>query len=130
MKRLVLLALLVFSGCVEEFPEADLPRVYIASHHGDTATLSLRSDHTYTHTIRRGDGQILTSEGAWKSILHQKQTYIEFPDFQVVPYYGLLNPNRVRNRSWTIAIERTYLRSIEICFDDDVGYCYIQQSNS
>jgi hypothetical protein len=124
------LALLVLPACSGEFTQADLAGFYVAAYQSDTATLSLRSDHTYTHTIRRDVGQILKSEGEWtSSVTKSKRIVIEFPDFQVVPSFESRNP-RVANGSWTIELDRTYSWKIEICFDSDVGYCYVKQSNS
>jgi hypothetical protein len=31
---------------------------------------------------------------------------------------------------WVSEVERTWLGQIQLCFDSDVGYCYVKQSNS
>jgi hypothetical protein len=128
MKRLVLLVLLCLPACTGEIPEADLIGVYVAGYRGDTATLSLKADHTYTQIIRLKDGQTLESEAAWKSSnIESRQTVVEFSIYGVFPAYAAQSSLAARNMPWVIEVDRTYLGRIEICFDSDVGYCFVKQ---
>lgn len=115
------------SGCSGAVAEAELLGVYIASYRGDTATLSLKADRTYTHVLQLKDGQALETGATWKATQLNsglRRTVVEFFSFRVIPSYA-----ETRNAGWATEVERTWLGRVRLCFDDDVGYCYIKQAS-
>lgn len=101
--------------------------VYIAGYQGDRATLTLRADRTFTNSIQLRDGEVVENRGMWKaSNLSPKfrQTVVAFSDFRVFPSFSLENLN------WATEAQRTWFWQIELCFDSDVGYCYVKKGNS
>jgi hypothetical protein len=100
---------------------------YIASYRGETATLKIKTDHTYTHVVQLESGQTLEAKSTWKSSLVSglTQTVVDFSNFHPIPSLG--EPEKV---GWVSEVERTWLGRIQLCFDSDVGYCYVKQASS
>jgi hypothetical protein len=138
-----LVAALVLSGCSGEYTDAQLVGTYIAEFRGDTATLTLNADRSYAHVVRRRSGETIEAnvhnaqwtqspegEGFWKS------SRVEFSGFKLLPAYIDANPSAdpaTRRRwmtgtGWSTPVERTWLGMAQLCFDDDVGYCYVKQA--
>jgi hypothetical protein len=100
---------------------------YVATYRSDHATLTLNADRTYKHVIKLKDGQILVNDGTWEthgSDQGQQRTRIEFFKFRVIPSY--LGEKR-EEVGWSTEVERDWLARIQLCFDSDVGYCYIKR---
>jgi hypothetical protein len=124
MRRLQVAVFLLLSACSNRFSEAQLVGEYVASYRGETATLKTRADHTYTHVVQLENGQTLEAESTWKSSLlsGQTRTVVDFSNFRPIPSLG--EPKKV---GWVSEVERTWLGRIQICFDSDVGYCYVKR---
>jgi hypothetical protein len=126
MKRLLVAFFLLLSACSDKFSEAQLLGDYTANYRGETATLSLKVDHTYTHIIRLESGQTLEAGSTWKSSQVTSgltRTVVEFSNFRVIPSFG-----GAQTVGWASEVERTWLGRIQLCFDSDVGYCYVKQA--
>jgi hypothetical protein len=82
---------LFLSACSGPVPEASLVGVYVASFRGETATLVLKPDHTYVHTIRANNRQIAEDGATWHVTQMEhagsKYTLVRFPDFRAIPSF-------------------------------------------
>lgn len=126
--RVFAILVLCLSSCSDAVPEEYLPGIYVASFRGEKATLSLRVDHTYTHIIHLKDGQTLEAKATWTVFQVNSRltrTVVEFSKFNVIPSY-----REVQKPSWATEVERTWLGQLQLCFDSDVGYCYVKQNGS
>jgi hypothetical protein len=128
MKRLLVAVFLLLPACSDEFSKLQLLGVYIANYRGETATLSLKADHTYTHVIQLKGAQTLEAGSTWKASRVTSgltRTVVEFSNFRVIPSFG-----EAKKVGWASEVERTWLGRIQLCFDSDVGYCYVKQVSS
>jgi hypothetical protein len=125
--------LLLLPACSNAVPEASLVGNYIANYRGETATLVLKRDNTYVHTTRASDGRIVEEVATWKSTQREHawdgRTVVEFWDFRLIPSFK--EPDRGREKKakigWATEVELDWLWRIQLCFDSDVGYCYVKQ---
>jgi hypothetical protein len=125
MKRLLFAVPLLLFACSDQFTEAQLVGEYTANYMGETATLSLRADHTYTHVFRLKDIEAFKTGSTWKSsdvTSGVTRTVVEFSSFRVIPSFG-----DTQGR-WATEVERTWLGRVQLCYDSDVGYCYVRQA--
>jgi hypothetical protein len=81
MKWLLLGTFTCLSSCSDRFSETDLVGGYQAYYRGESATLTLNKDHTYTQSIRLRDGQAVDGSGAWNVVQVSSATIVEFSDF-------------------------------------------------
>jgi hypothetical protein len=124
MKKLLLPLAIFLSACSNVVPESNLVGDYVAIYGYETATLSLKADRTYTHAIRPNDAQVADDAATWTQMVSSGRTVVEFSDFRVVPSY---RERRKEKGGWATEVERTWLGRLQLCFDSDVGYCYIKQ---
>jgi hypothetical protein len=123
----------LLSACSNAVPEVSLVGNYIANYGGETATLVLKPDHTYVHTTRANDGQIVEDVATWKSTQREtaryRTTVVEFWDFRLIPSFK--EPDKDKSKKakigWATEVELDWLWRIQLCFDSDVGYCYVKQ---
>ena len=132
MRKLpLLLVLALLSACSDAVPEASLVGSYLANHGGETATLLLKADHTYTHTVLANGRRVEEQASTWKATQlatsGREITAVDFPGFVAIPSY---REKEGVKAGWVSEVERTWLGQIQLCFDSDVGYCYVKQSNS
>jgi hypothetical protein len=121
---LLFLSLLFLPSCSREFSDADLAGTYVASYKGETATLSVKPDHSYTHVVQLKDGQITEAAATWKGFTgSSRQTAVEFLNFRVIPSYG------EAKEGWVTGVDRTWSGRVRLCFDEDVDYCYVKRSS-
>ncbi len=134
MKKFLITTSLCLVACSNGASDAEFLGVYVANYRGDKATLLVNADHTYEHVIELKDGQVLKDKAAWK--LYQvssepKDPIIEFSTFRLIPSYT--NPSRVTKNDvrWATQFDRTWfgLGRRQLCFDSDVGYCYVKQGS-
>ena len=91
--RLHLLPLLaLLSSCSDVVPDSGLMGTYVADYRGDTATLSLRADHTFTHTVVVGGNKIEEQTSTWRTTElgtggWSKWTVVDFTKFVATPAY-------------------------------------------
>lgn len=117
-------------ACTPEisFSEADLVGFYVANYGGDTATLTLLDDHTYAHVVTFKGGHA-EQKDTWKrsqvTAEGSTRTVVDFNDFRVTPAFA-----EAKKRGWAVEVDRDLFGHIELCFDSDVGYCYIKQSRN
>jgi hypothetical protein len=81
MKWLLLGTFTCLSSCSDRFSETDLVGGNQAYYRGESATLTLNKDHTYTQSIRLRDGQAVDGSGAWNVVQVSSATIVEFSDF-------------------------------------------------
>ena len=88
--------------------------------------LCMRFVERYSGIIDR-DLDIRPGDSAMLSYLAGASRFafrIEFFNFDLIPSY-----KEKRNAQWATEVERTWLGRVQLCFDSDVGYCYIKQGN-
>jgi len=132
VRKLLLLPLLVhLSACSDAVPEASLVGSYVANYGGETATLSLRADRTYTHTVRANGRQIEEQVSTWKAsqlaASGVERTAVDFSGFVAIPSF---RDKQKVGVGWVSEVESTWLWPIQLCFDSDIGYCYVKRSAS
>jgi hypothetical protein len=124
LKKYLFVGLMLLSSCSERFSESQLLGDYVAKYRGEMGTLSLKANHTYTHTVQLESGQVLEDGSTWKSSQVTSgltRTVVEISGFRVIPSFG------GTKREWATEVERTWFGRIQLCFDSDVGYCYVKQ---
>src|SRR5688572_22380972 len=107
MNKFVLVALLLLSACSEEFSEMQLVGNYVADYRGQTATLRLKNDNTYVHTINLSGGQAIVQESTWNSskvTSEDTRTVVQLSNFRVIPSFGDAQPV-----SWATEVDSTWL---------------------
>ena len=123
--RKIFLSLIIFlSACSNVVPESSLVGNYVANYGNETATLSLKADRTYAHAIRVNGAHIADDAGPWTQMVSSGRTVVEFSDFRVVPSY---RERRREKGGWATEVEWTWLGRLQLCFDSDLGYCYVKQ---
>ena len=127
MKKLSLIVALCLSACsgAGEVTEQDLVGVYVADYGNEKATLTVNADHNYMHAIQLKNGEALNSQATWTSTRlasNPKYLIVEFSGFRTVPSY-----KDAQKEGWATEPEKTLLGRIRLCFDSDVGYCYVKQ---
>lgn len=129
-KTLLLPLVFCLSACSGVVPEASLVGSYVANYGGETATLSVRADHTYTHTVVANDRQIWQQVSTWRvtelSSSWVKTTAVDFRDFFPVPSFK--GVKKEKRGGWVPEVERSWFGQVELCFDSDIGYCYLKSS--
>jgi hypothetical protein len=119
------------SACSDAVPETSLVGSYLTSYGGETATLLLKADHTYTHTVLANGRKVEEQTSTWKATQlaasGTKTTAVDFLGFVAIPSFRA--KERVK-AGWVSEVERTLLGKIQLCFDSDVGYCYVKQTKS
>src|SRR3954451_12814973 len=126
MKTVLFACFLLLTACSDNFSEAQLIGEYVGTYMGQTATLSLNADNTYKHIVQLKSGQRLETASAWRSsqvTSGPTRTVVEFTTFGVIPSFG-----HAKAKGWATEVERTWLGRIQLCFDSDVGYCYVKQA--
>jgi hypothetical protein len=124
LKKLLLPLAISLSACSNIVPESSLVGDYVANYGNETATLSLKADRTYTHGIRLNGAPIADNAATWNQVVSSGRTVVEFSNFRVVPSYG--ERQKVK-AGWATEVDWTWLGRLQLCFDSDVGYCYIKQ---
>jgi hypothetical protein len=129
LTRLTLLLLpVLLTGCSKAVPDSDLVGSYAVNYRGDTATLSLRTDHTYTHAVLVNGNKVEEQTSTWKTTQSKfGWTDIHLEKFVTAPTYRRNQGDKAEPLTWGPTIERTWLGKIELCFNSDVGYCYAKQ---
>jgi hypothetical protein len=118
----------LLAGCSENVPDSSLVGSYAIDHRGDTATLSLRADHTYTHTALVNGNKVEEQTSTWSATQSKYgSTYIYFEKFVAAPSYRRNQGEGDVPLTRGSTVERSWLGKIELCFDWDVGYCYAKQ---
>jgi hypothetical protein len=118
----------LLAGCSENVPDSSLVGSYAIDHRGDTATLSLRADHTYTHTALVNGNKVEEQTSTWSATQSKYgSTYIYFEKFVAAPSYRRNEGEGDVPLTRGSTVERSWLGKIELCFDWDVGYCYAKQ---
>ena len=106
---------------------------YVASYRGETATLVLKPDYTYVHTTHANDGQTVEDVATWKSTQRETErnriTVVEFWDFRLIPSFKEPEKDKAKKAKigWVTEVELDWRQRIRLCFDSDVGYCYVKQ---
>jgi hypothetical protein len=134
VRRFLLLPLLFLSACSGAVPEASLVGIYVASFRGETATLVLKPDHTYVHTIHANNRQIAEDVATWTVTQMEhagsKSTMVEFRDFRLIPSFRETERDKSKIKvGWATEVEWDWLGRIQLCLDSDVGYCYGQTAS-
>jgi hypothetical protein len=127
MKSLLFAAPILLSACSDQFTEAQLVGDYVANYGGETATLSLKADHTYTHTFQYEGSGTPETGSTWQSsdvTSRPPQTVVEFSNFRVIPSF-----KDAHGQGWSTEVDRTWFGQIRLCYDSDVGYCYVKKAN-
>jgi hypothetical protein len=126
--RLVFLFLpALLAGCSENVPDSSLVGSYAIDHRGDTATLSLRADHTYTHTVLVNGNKVEEQTATWSATRSKYGTDVGFEKFVAAPSYRRNQGEDDVPLTRGSTVECTWLGKIELCFNSDVGYCYVKQ---
>jgi hypothetical protein len=127
-KSFFLSSLFCLSACSVAAPETDLIGSYIANYGGEIATLMVRADYTYTHTVVANGRQISEQVSTWKvtqlSSGWVSTTAVDFRDFFPVPSFG--DVKKGKKGGWVPEVDQSWLGQIRLCFDSDVGYCYVK----
>jgi hypothetical protein len=114
-------------------PEANLVGNYIAYHRGEIAKLVLKPDSTYVHTTLAKDGRIVEDVATWKATQRKlngrEYSLVEFWDFRLIPSFEEPDKEKAKKAKigWVTEVELDWLWRIQLCFDSDVGYCYVKQ---
>lgn len=132
----LLLAATLLSGCSDAVPESNLVGTYVANYGGETATLILKPDHTFTHAVVVNGQKVEEQTSTWTvrqlDARWYKWTTVDFTKFVTARSYRNNEesrlPQRPINAGWVSQVERSWLGRIELCFDSDVGYCYTKHS--
>lgn len=113
--------------CSAAVPETELIGNYTASYGSETATLSLMADHTYSHTVWVAGRQVAGAASTWKvstvTASGVQATAVDLAKFVAIPSFR----NESVGPGWVPEVDRTWLGRIRLCFDSDVGYCYVKQ---
>jgi hypothetical protein len=117
----------LLAGCSENVPDSSLVGSYAIDHRGDTATLSLRADHTYTHTVLVNGNKVEEQTATWSATQSKYGTGVGFEKFVAAPSYRRNQGEDDVPLTRGSTVERTWLGKIELCFNSDVGYCYVKQ---
>jgi hypothetical protein len=130
MRKVFFAILASLLACTDSATDAGLVGVYVAAYKGDRATLFLNADYTYRHVIQAQDGQRLEDGSTWH--VHRpdgssRHMRLVFANFRVVPAF--MDEKRAIV-GWSTSVEKTWLGRYQLCFDSDVGYCYVKQSGS
>jgi hypothetical protein len=125
----------ILGACSDPRTEQDLEGKYVATFRGDTATLTLETNHKFSNVLYFKDGSSLKNEGTWRIVppsAKRQITTVELSGFSLLPSYCRSEaPFRpVRSGEWVTEVEWTWLGYLQLCFDSDVGYCYVKQSRS
>jgi len=116
------------SACSNVVPESSLVGDYVANYGNETATLSLKADRTYTHTVQANGRRVEEQTSTWKATQlatpGRETTAVDFPGFVAVPSFRAKESVKA---GWVSEVERTLLGRLQLCFDSDVGYCYVKQ---
>ncbi|UFX48654.1 hypothetical protein HAP47_0019125 [Bradyrhizobium sp. 41S5] len=131
----LLAASTLLSGCSDAVPESSLVGTYRANYGGETTTLILKPDHTFTHTVVANGQKVEEQTSTWTvSQLESKWykwTTVDFTKFVTTRSYRISEEIRLQRpmkAGWVSEVERSWLGRIDLCFDSDVGYCYTKQS--
>jgi hypothetical protein len=130
MRRFILLfAFFWVCACSGAVPETTVVGSYVANYGAETATLTVKADHTYTHAVMANGSQVAEQVSTWKSTQLSSSwvetTAVDFRDFFPIPSFG--EAKRGKKGGWVPEVERTWLGRIQLCFDSDLGYCYVKQ---
>ena len=117
----------LLAGCSENVPDSSLVGSYAIDHRGDTATLSLRADHTYTHAVLVNGNKVEEQTATWSATQSKYGTDVRFEKFVAAPSYRRNEGEDDLPLTRGSTVERTWLGKIELCFNSDVGYCYVKQ---
>jgi hypothetical protein len=129
--KLLLLPLTLFlTSCSGSVAENELFGRYEANYGNESATLLIMPDHTYQHIVRKNNRQIADEKSVWRVTQLRssglKTTAIDFSDFVAIPSFA---EKKDAKKGWVPEVDRTWLRTIRLCFDSDVGYCYVKRSD-
>jgi len=127
LRLAVLLLPALLAGCSENVPDSSLVGSYAIDHRGDTATLTLRADHTYTHTVLVNGNKAEEQTATWSARPSEYGTDLRFEKFVAAPSYRRNQGEDDVPSTRSPTVERTWSGKIELCFDSDVGYCYVKQ---
>jgi hypothetical protein len=135
MKKCLLLTCLCTAACSNAASEAEFAGVYVAHYRGDKATLFINANHTYKQVIELGNGRVLEDTTTWKLYpvtSSPGDPIIEFSNFRLVSSYTGARRTEGNDVRWATQLDRTWfgLGYKQLCFDSDVGYCYVKQSDS
>jgi hypothetical protein len=128
------ISVVLFAACLAScaLPSHEqLVGVYAASYRGDQATLTLNADFTFRHVIQTSDGKRREGGASTYSERRENGTVrVFFENFRLVPAYFEQESKysrRTEVTSWSTSVEKTWLGRYQLCFDSDVGYCYVRQ---
>ena len=110
-------------ACSGKISEQELIGTYVANYGNEKLTLTIYANHNYTHVVASETREMLKTEATWVSLRlpqYLKHLVVEFNNFEPAPSYGSIK------KGWVTEAQRTLLGSIQLCFDDDVGYCYVK----
>ena len=132
MRKLLLPLILSLSACSNVVPESSLVGDYVANYGNETATLSLKADLTYTHTVQANGRRVEEQTSTWKATQlaasGTEATAVDFPGFVAIPSFRAKERADERVKAgWVSEVDRTWLGRLQLCFDSDVGYCYVKQ---
>jgi hypothetical protein len=120
--------LFCLSACSASVPETNLIGSYIANYGGETATLTVRADHTYTHAVVANGHQISEQVSTWKATQLSSSwvitTAVDFKDFFPTPSFK--DVKKGKEGGWVSEVDQTWLGQPQLCFDSDIGYCYVK----
>jgi hypothetical protein len=125
MRDVLLLSVFLLSGCSSSFSDAEIVGVYEAEFKGDRATLTLNKDRTCRQAIQQKDSRNLDSDCTWYIYQKESDFRIVFSDFELLPSFG--HSRKVR---WAPEPTFTWTGRISLCYDFDLGYCYVKLSAS
>jgi hypothetical protein len=117
----------LLAGCSENVPGSSLVGSYAIDHRGDTATLTLRADHTYTHTVLVNGNKVEEQNSTWSANRSKYGTDLRFEKFVAAPSYRRNEGEDDVPSTMSPTVERSWSGKIELCFNSDVGYCYAKQ---
>jgi hypothetical protein len=125
---MLLSSLFCLCACSNAVPEPSLVGDYVASYGDETATLSLKADHTYAHSVSASGHQVAQQVSTWKasqmSTAGRNSTVVDFSGFLAIPSFKEKQNVKV---GWATEVDQTWLGRTRLCFDSDVGYCYVKQ---
>ena len=82
------------------------------------------ADHTYTNVVQLKDGNTQEFKSTWNISHVTGTTFVEVVNFRALPSFGGVG------KGWITEPERTWFGHIQLCFDSDVGYCYVKVPRS
>jgi hypothetical protein len=112
----------LLAACNDTFTTDEVSGEYVANYDLAFETLIVNRDGTYSYYFRSPDGTETSNAGQWKLEQHMGQPGLTFSSFKFgLPEYGTDRPGY-----WNVEIERTLFGRLKLCFDPDLGYCYIK----